>query len=115
MKVTGLFRNAQQTIEVPAGATIFQQGDVGDVMYGVISGEVELRIGDQPVRTRGPDDVFGELALIDGHPRTASAVAVTDCSLATIDQRHFLFLVHETPMFALQVMASLAERMRERD
>ena len=37
MKVTGLFRNAQETVEVPAGATIFRQGDAGDVMYGVIN------------------------------------------------------------------------------
>jgi CRP/FNR family transcriptional regulator, cyclic AMP receptor protein len=115
MKVSGLFTNAQETVEVPAGATIFRQGDAGDVMYGVISGEVELRIGDRPVVTRKADDVFGELALIDGQPRTATAVAVSDCRLATINQRRFLFLVHETPMFAIQVMASLAERMRERD
>jgi CRP/FNR family transcriptional regulator, cyclic AMP receptor protein len=115
MKVTGLFTNAQQTREVAAGATIFQQGDPGDVMYGVISGEVELQIGGQAIAKRGVDDVFGELALIDGSPRTATAVATTDCRLATIDQRRFLFLVHETPMFAIQVMATLAERIRERD
>jgi CRP/FNR family transcriptional regulator, cyclic AMP receptor protein len=115
MKVTGLFTNAQATREVAAGATIFREGDPGDVMYGIISGEVELQIDGRTIAKRGADDVFGELALIDGTPRTASAIAATDCRLATIDQRRFLFLVHETPMFAVQVMATLAERIRERD
>jgi CRP-like cAMP-binding protein len=114
MKVSGLFRNAQHTHEVPAGSVIFRQGDPGDVMYGVVSGQVEIQVDGRAILTRGPDDVFGELALIDQAPRTATAVAVTDCTLASIDQHRFLYLVHETPMFALQVMSSLSERIRDR-
>jgi CRP/FNR family cyclic AMP-dependent transcriptional regulator len=52
------------------------------------------------------------MAIVDGSPRSATAVAVTDTKLAVIDRHRFLFLVQETPMFALQVMSSLAERLR---
>lgn len=112
MKVTGLFLNAQRTVEVPAGTTIFQEGDAGEEMYGVVEGTVELHSAGKVVRTLGPDDVFGEMALVDRTPRSATAVAATDCVLAAIDRRRFLFLVQETPMFALQVMSAMASRLR---
>jgi len=107
--------NAQRTLEVPAGSTVFQQGDAGEEMYGVIAGEVELRAGDRVVRTLGADDVFGEMALIEPAPRSATAVATKDSVLAVIDKHRFLFLVQETPMFALQVMSAMAARQRADD
>ena len=60
----------------------------------------------------GPDETFGEMAIVDGSARSATAVAVEDSTIAVIDRHRFLFLVGETPSFALQVMASLAERLR---
>jgi CRP/FNR family cyclic AMP-dependent transcriptional regulator len=115
MKVTGLFTNAQRTVELPAGSVLFHQGDTGEEMYGVVGGQIELRADDRVVRTLGPDDVFGEMALVDSSPRSASAVAVTDSVLAVIDRHRFLFLVQETPMFALQVMSAMAARTRSDD
>jgi CRP-like cAMP-binding protein len=115
MRIKGLFANAQGTKTYGAGETIFEQGDEGDFMYGVVEGEVELRIGDHVLERCGPDDTFGEMAIIDRTPRSATAVAVTECTLATIDRREFLFLVHETPTFAIQVMSSMAARLRARD
>jgi CRP-like cAMP-binding protein len=56
---------------------------------------------------------MGEMALIDSQPRSATAVALTDCSLAVIDEKRFLFMVHETPFFALDIMRILAERLRQ--
>ena len=81
-------------------------------MFGVVEGEVEVRLPDGTVRRLGPDDTFGEMAIIDRSPRSGTVVAVTDTKLAVIDQNTFLFLVQETPMFALQVMSSMAERLR---
>jgi CRP-like cAMP-binding protein len=63
----------------------------------------------------GEGDVFGEMALIDKSKRAATATATAPTSLAMIDQREFLFLVHETPTFAIQVMSSLADRLRKLD
>lgn len=112
MKATGVFTNASTTLEVPAGGVVFAQGDEGDEMFGVISGDLELVVDGVAIAKLGPDDVFGEMALIDRSPRMATARAITDATLAVVDRRHFLFLVTETPMFALQVMSTMAERLR---
>ena len=112
MAVIGLFRNAQETIRVAAGEVIFSEGDPGNEMYGIIEGQVELRTSKRSIAALGPDEVFGEMALIDAAPRMATAVATTDTVLAMIDKHRFLFLVQETPMFALQVMSSMADRSR---
>jgi CRP/FNR family cyclic AMP-dependent transcriptional regulator len=114
MTVPGVFRNADETINASAGTVIFREGDPGDRMYGVIEGEVELSVNDRVIATLGREAVFGEMAIVDSSPRMATATAVTDSVLAVIDRRHFLFLVHETPMFALQVMSAMADRLRER-
>jgi CRP/FNR family transcriptional regulator, cyclic AMP receptor protein len=106
-----LFHNAD-TRTVPAGAVIFQEGDDGDAMFGVVDGEVELRYGDVVVEQVTAGGVFGEMALIDHSPRSLTAVATVDSTLAVINSRKFLFLVHETPMFALDVMTTLASRLR---
>jgi CRP-like cAMP-binding protein len=112
MKIAGLFANAKGTKHFVAGETIFREGDEGDFMYGVVDGKVEVRIGDRVIETCATDDTFGEMAIIDHSPRMASAVAASDCTLAMIDRREFLFLVHETPMFAIQVMSTMADRLR---
>jgi len=69
-------------------------------------------IQEVPAGTLIFDETFGEMAVVDSSPRSATVIAVTDTRLAVIDRRMFLFLVHETPMFALQVMSSMAERLR---
>ncbi|HUO47603.1 MAG TPA: cyclic nucleotide-binding domain-containing protein [Acidimicrobiales bacterium] len=112
MKVVGLFRNAQRLVDVPAGGAVFHEGDAGVEMYGVVSGEVQLQSQGRVIATLGPDDVFGEMAVVDGSPRMATAVAVTPTQLAAIDRQRFLFLVAETPMFALSVMSAMADRFR---
>ena len=112
MKVKGLFLNAQSTLQAPAGSVVFQQGDSGDEMFGIIEGQVQLQTMDRVIATLGIDDVFGEMAIIDSSPRMATAVATTDTLLAVIDRHRFLFLVHETPMFALSVMSAMADRFR---
>ena len=112
MKVPGVFRNAQTVQDIPAGGVVFETGDPGTEMYGVIEGELEIRLPNGSVRKLGPDDTFGELSIVDSSPRSGTAVAISDVKLAVIDRRTFLFLVHETPMFALQVMASISDRLR---
>jgi CRP-like cAMP-binding protein len=112
VKVQGVFSGATETREVRAGSVIFESGDAGEEMFGVIEVTIELTTPDGRVFELGPDDCFGEMAMIDKSPRSASAVATADTTLAVLDRRRFLFLVGETPTFALQVMSSLAERLR---
>jgi len=112
MKVPGVFYNAKSFKDVPAGTVIFEEGAPGSEMFGVVEGEVEVRLPNGAVRRLGPDDTFGEMAIVDSSPRSATVVAVIDTKLAVIDRHRFLFLVQETPMFALQVMSTIAERLR---
>ncbi|MDR3649075.1 MAG: cyclic nucleotide-binding domain-containing protein [Acidimicrobiales bacterium] len=110
--VAGLFRNAQHTLNVPAGGVVFREGDMGEEMFGIIDGQVQLQTTERVIAILGPDDVFGEMALVDSSPRMATAVATADTVLAVLNKHRFLFLVHETPTFALSVMSAMADRFR---
>src|SRR5258705_8141231 len=96
-----------------AGEVIFRAFEMGSEMFVVLEGEVELAIGSNVVETLGPGEPFGEMALIDQAPRTATAVAKTPCKLAVIPEKRFLFLVQTTPHFALLIMKVMADRLRK--
>lgn len=81
-------------------------------MYVVFDGEVEIRAGNNELEIGGPGTIFGEMALIDDAPRSATVIARTDCRLVEIDRRRFEFMVQETPFFALAVMKIMADRLR---
>jgi CRP/FNR family cyclic AMP-dependent transcriptional regulator len=106
-----IFRHAE-TLDLSAGETVFEQGDTGTAMYVVAEGEVEILSGPIVLETARPGSVIGEMALIDHAPRSATAVAKTDCKLVAVDERRFEFLVQQTPYFALEVMQLMAERLR---
>jgi CRP-like cAMP-binding protein len=107
-----IFRRASDTIEFSANDVIFKEGDPGDLAYGIQDGEIAITLHGKEVDTAGPGSIIGEMALIDSQPRSASAIAKTDCKLVPVDQKRFTFLVQETPFFALNVMRIMAERMR---
>jgi len=98
-----------------AGQPIFTEGQPGDVMYIVKEGQVDLSIHGKVVETLGPGGILGEMALIDRKPRSATAVARTDCKLVSINEGRFQFLVQQTPYFAIEVMRVLAHRLRHMD
>ena len=78
-------------------------------------GQVEIRSGNRHFETLGADGIFGEMALIDDSPRSATAVALTEVTVAPIKENQFLFLVKNTPFFALSVMRVLAYRLRRQN
>lgn len=97
---------------VPAGQTIFEAGQPGNLMYVIQSGSVDIMIGNKVVETAEDGYIVGEMALIDRHVRSATAIAKTDCKLVPIDQKRFTFLVQQNPYFAIEVMQVLADRLR---
>ena len=105
----------QEARTYQAGEVIFDRGDAAKCMYVVAEGEVDLAIGDQHLETLQPADIFGELALITGEPRSATARARTACQLVEIPEARFNHLVQETPHFALAMMRVLTRRLRRRD
>jgi CRP/FNR family cyclic AMP-dependent transcriptional regulator len=116
MSVTiDIFRNTADFESFDAGAIIFSEGDRGDRMYVVLEGQIEIRVKGQLVETLGPGGVFGEMALIDATPRSATAIATCSTRVAPVTERRFQFLVQQTPHFSIQIMRVLAERLRSMD
>ena len=98
-----------------AGETVFREGDDGYVMYVVLDGAVKLSVTGRSVEKVVKGGVFGEMALIDSSPRSATAVAVTDCTLVSVTAERFKALIQETPGFALEIMSIMAMRLRSMD
>lgn len=107
-----MFAHEPQPREYSLGEVIFRAYDMGAEMYVVLEGEVDLMIDSIVLETLGPGEPFGEMALIDQAPRTATAIARTPCKLVVIPEKRFLFLVQQTPHFALQIMKVMADRLR---
>lgn len=108
-----ILQNNSHIKSFSAGEIIFHQGAEGNMIYGIIDGEVEMLVDDKVVEIIRKGDVFGQGALLHSdHLRTSTAKAKTDCQIASLDQEHFLFAVQETPMFALEVMRSYSDRLR---
>lgn len=95
-----------------AGSVIFREGDEARELYVIRSGEIRIQIGNRTITELSADNIFGEMALIDNEPRSATAIAVTDVELVPVSEKQFLFLVSQTPFFALKVMRVLAQRLR---
>jgi CRP/FNR family transcriptional regulator, cyclic AMP receptor protein len=100
------------SIRLAPGDVVFKDGDAPDKMYVVLSGEVEILLRDTVIETVPQGGTFGEMALIDGSPRSATVIAKTDSQVAAIDKKTFMFLVDEMPYFALFVMHNMVDRLR---
>jgi CRP/FNR family cyclic AMP-dependent transcriptional regulator len=105
--------NGIETRSFKAGDVIFREGDNALDLFVIKSGQVRIEIGNRTVTELSPDTIFGEMALIDDEPRSATAIAVTDVELVPVSEKQFLFLVSQTPHFALRVMRVLAQRLRQ--
>jgi CRP/FNR family cyclic AMP-dependent transcriptional regulator len=106
------FRHTKDTVTFAVGETIFEEGQFGDKMYIIQEGTVEIYAHGKLVETAQTGTAIGEMALIDNEPRSASAIAKTEARLVPIDQKRFIYMVQETPNFALAVMHIMAQRLR---
>lgn len=110
-----LFDQDKDATTHPTGSTIFKTGDVGQHMFSVLAGTVEILINGKVVETVSDGGVFGEMALIEDRPRTGTAVVTSEARLVPIDRKRFMFLVQQNPFFALQLMTIMAQRLRRMD
>lgn len=106
--------------KVSEGQTLFQGGDPGDSLFIVQSGEIELFIKDTAgqkivLATPSEGDMFGELAMLDSGPRTATAVAVKDSDVLVLDRDDLVLLFQRKPEAALQMLAALSGLTRKAD
>jgi CRP/FNR family transcriptional regulator, cyclic AMP receptor protein len=106
---------ASDEIDVPTGKMLVEQGTRGREAFVVIEGSATVKRNGRKVATIGPGDHFGELALLDGGPRTATIVADTPMRVLVIGQREFAGVIDEVPGLAHKVLSSLASTIRELD
>jgi len=107
-------------LSVPEGHTLFQAGDPGDSLFIVRSGEIELFIKDTAgqkivLTTSEAGDMFGELAMLDTGPRTATAVALIDSEVLVLDRDDLVLLFQRQPEAALHMLAALSGLTRKAD
>ena len=100
------------------GDVIFEEGSVGKHMYVIVSGSVRIVKKTESegavIAALGKGELFGEMALVDSLPRSASAIAVGDeTSVVEIDHAQFAYLVGQQPAFALIILKALSLRLRE--
>jgi CRP-like cAMP-binding protein/RsiW-degrading membrane proteinase PrsW (M82 family) len=100
------------------GELLFDQGDEGDAMYLIEDGHIEIFIRDnnnneKVLRTCGPGEVFGEMSLLDGNPRSAAARASGQLKVMVLLRQHFLTFIQSRPQMILTVITFLAEKVRD--
>lgn len=106
---------ASDEVDVAEGRVLVEQGAVGHEAFVILDGQVEVRRGDQVLATLGPGDHFGEMAILDGGPRTASVTATTPLKVLVLGQREFSALVDDVPGLGHKLLRTLAGRVRDLD
>src|SRR5687768_12317943 len=108
MNLAELFHHETDLLAIPADRPLFVAGGEADRTFVLIEGRAKILVGDTVVEEAGPGALLGEMALIDQSPRSATVMTITDCKFVPIDERRFLFLITQTPNFALHVMKIMA-------
>ncbi len=96
-----------------SGEQIFAEGEPGDALYLIVEGRVKVHKGEKELVRLGIRDVFGEMAVLDSEPRSASVTAVEDAVLLKIGRDDFRDILIERPEIAMGVMKVLTRRLRE--
>jgi CRP-like cAMP-binding protein len=107
------FSDSTEYATFKQGDVIIKEGDSGDLAYGIKEGNVDIMLGGTVIEHVDAGGIFGELSLIDQRTSGVSVVAVTDCQIVPINKRQFMFLIEQTPYFALDVMSVMADRLRQ--
>ncbi len=94
------------------GEEIFAEGEAGDALYLVLDGKVRVHRGDRQIAELGERECFGEMAILDASPRSATVTAVTDTNLLKISREDFQEIMSEKPEIALGIIKVLSHRLR---
>lgn len=106
---------ASDEVALDEGRVIVGEGDSGHEAYVVVDGKARVERNGQAVAELGPGDCFGELALLDGGPRTATVTADSPMTVLVLGQREFAGVIDEVPGLAQKLLSSLAARLRDLD
>ena len=100
-------------VDVPAGKVLIRQGETGQEFFIIVSGKIRIDRDGRPLRTLGPGDFLGEIALVDGKPRSATATAEEPSRLLVVEHRAFHSLMEADRSIELEILQTLAERVRQ--
>ncbi len=106
---------AADVVNAKAGTAIVTEGAIGHEFYLILSGTASVRRNGRKIARLTVGDYFGEMALLDKGPRSATVTAETDLELAVISQREFLGVLDEVPTVAHKLLVTMAGRLREAD
>ena len=102
-----------ETVRLEPGVDLTSQGADGDAFYVILDGTADVVVDGEKVNQLGAGDWFGELAVLDGEPRTATVTSVDDLEVAVLGVRMFRTLLREFPDLAAQLLAGMAGALRE--
>ncbi len=114
-KELGMVAKASDINRVPAGTEVVKESEIGHEFYLIIEGAAQVKRRDRKVATLGAGDYFGEMALLDRGPRTATVVTEEQSELLVLGQREFMAILDQVPPVAHKLLVHLAERLREAD
>jgi CRP/FNR family transcriptional regulator, cyclic AMP receptor protein len=108
-------RSSLDEVEVPEGKVLVEEGRMGTEFFLIVSGNAAVTREGHKVATLGPGSHFGELALLDRRPRSASVVSETEMDLLVLSQRQFNGLLESVPTIARKMLSAMASRLRDAD
>ncbi|HEV3351733.1 MAG TPA: cyclic nucleotide-binding domain-containing protein [Acidimicrobiales bacterium] len=106
---------ATDDVEVPKGKVLVEEGKPGHEFFLIVNGNASVKRGKKEIAKLGPGQYFGELALLDRGPRSASVIAKDDMEVLVLGQREFAGVIDEVPTMAHKLLMSMAQRLREAD
>ena len=108
-------RGSLDELVVAKGKILVEEGRIGMEFFIIVSGTAAVTREGKKVATLGPGDHFGELALLDRRPRSASVVSETEMDLLVLSQRQFNSLLESVPTIARKMLSAMSVRLREAD
>src|SRR5258708_14997449 len=113
------FKSAGHAEAIAQGSTLFAEKERAIPllkparMFLLVKGDIELQVHGKPIAHVKPGEIFGELAVLSGAPRSAAAVAKTECTVIALDEKKFHIAIEHKPEFALMLMSIMIHRLRE--
>ena len=108
-------RSSLDEVTVPAGKVLVEEGTTGHEFFLIVDGTARVTRNGKKVATLGPGSYFGELALLDRKPRSASVVSDTELTVLVLSQREFYGVLDSVPTIDRKLLSAMATRLRESD
>jgi len=104
--------NIATEIIYDAGETVITQGELGESLYLIVEGQVEVLQDGKQIAKLGENEYFGEMSILDGEPRSATVKAITECFVLSLNKENFYMILSRHNEVALHIIRTLTQRLR---